>query len=86
MPTNDAGDAVEEVAFEDHRFVLFYHRIGRTFVLGSYDGPISDAQIVDLLDGADRDAGRTRASVEFKVNGDTDLSLNVGLDDAAHHN
>lgn len=77
---NDAGTTFEQIENSDHHFMLLYHQIGRTAVLGSYDGPLADGQLADILSGADDDGGRFRAEVQLLPNGNTNLQLNVGPD------
>jgi hypothetical protein len=76
VPINDAGTALELVRLADRgRFVLLYHEIGRTSVLGTYDGPLSDEQLAGILNGSDREGTRIRASVDHLPNGDTNINL-----------
>lgn len=77
VPINDAGTIAELVQSEAHRFVLLYHEIGRTLVLGSYDGPLSDEQIADILSGADREGTRIRTTIVHRTNGDSDIQLSL---------
>jgi hypothetical protein len=86
-PVNDAGTIFEQVEFSNHHYVLYYHTIGRTAVLGSYDGPLADAQLADIMTGADNDGGRVRAAAQHLTNGNTDFTINVGPDHPQpHHN
>jgi len=76
VPINDAGTALELVRLADPgRFVLLYHEIGRTSILGTYDGPLSDDQLAAILNGSDREGTRIRASVDHLPNGDTNINL-----------
>lgn len=70
----DAGRMVELIEMEG-RFMLLHHNLGRTDILGSYEGVLSDAQLADLLTGADRSGGQTQASVEFLANGNTNITI-----------
>lgn len=80
---NDAGTTFEQVENSSHHFVLLYHQMGTTAVLGSYDGPLADGQLADILSGADNDGGRFRASARLVANGNTNLQINVGPDSSA---
>ncbi|MBV9884825.1 MAG: hypothetical protein JO276_17585 [Sphingomonadaceae bacterium] len=75
VPINDAGTIAELTESEPHRFVLMYHEIGRTDVLGTYDAPLTDAQIADILSGTDQDGGRFRALIAHHANGNNDVQL-----------
>jgi hypothetical protein len=77
---NDAGTIFEQIENSSHHFMLLYHQMGSTTVLGSYDGPLADGQLADILSGADDDGGRFRASAQLSPNGNTNLQLNVGPD------
>lgn len=77
-PVNDSGTAFEQVDNGHHHFVLLYHRVGQTAVLGTYDGPLSDSQLADIMSGADNEGGRFRASVQHLVNGGSNFQINVG--------
>jgi hypothetical protein len=46
-------------------YVLLYHDLGETDVLGTYDAIPSDKQLADIIDGTDRDGGRIRVPVHF---------------------
>ena len=74
------GTAFEQIENSNHHFVLLYHQMGTTAVLGSYDGPLADGQLADLVSGADNDGGRFRASAQLLPNGNTNLQVNVGPD------
>ena len=82
---NDAGTAFEQIENNQHHFVLLYHQMARTSVLGTYDGPLADGQLADILSGADNDGGRFRASAQLLPNGNTNLQINVGPDRPAPH-
>jgi hypothetical protein len=71
---SDSG-TVLEVLRDDEHDTLVYHRIGESFVLSSYAGPPSDEQLVNVLNGADRDAQRIRATVALSPDGDSQITL-----------
>lgn len=77
--TNDAGQMIELVRSREDQFLLLYHDIGRTSVLGTYDGPLTDEQVVAILSGADRDGGRVRATVDLLPSGDTNIEIRVRM-------
>jgi hypothetical protein len=77
---DDAGTTFEQIENGRHHFPLLYHQMGRTAVLGSYDGPLADGQLADILSGADDDGGRFRASAQLSPNHGTNLQINVGPD------
>jgi hypothetical protein len=66
MPVNDAGTTMELVETNRHVFLLLYHEIGRTLLLGAYDGPPSDQQIAAILSGADEPGSRIRAAIVLR--------------------
>ena len=70
----DAGRMLELVEAEG-RYTLLHHNVGRTDILGSYDGPLTDAQLADILSGADRSGGQVQATIELQANGDTRLTV-----------
>jgi len=82
---NDAGTTFEQVETSNHHFVLLYHIIGTTAVLGSYDGPLADAQLADIMSGADNDGGRFRATAQHVVGGNTNFQINVPADSSPPH-
>lgn len=47
------------------RYLMLYHQIGATSVLGSYDNVPSDRQIAKLLNNPSSEAGRVRVPVRF---------------------
>ena len=59
--------------------------IGTTAVLGSYDGPLSDTQMADIISGADNDGGRFRATAQHVVGGNTNFQINVASDPPRPH-
>jgi hypothetical protein len=73
---NDAGTLLELVETGDRRrFVLLYHEIGRTAVLGSYDRPLTDEQVANILSGADQEGQRFRASVRLRPGRGADIDV-----------
>ena len=82
---NDAGTTFEQIETSNHHFVLLYHQMGGTAILGSYDGPLADGQLADIASGADDDGGRFRASAQLLPNGNTNLQINVGSDSSKPH-
>ena len=72
---SDAGSVLEVVALERGRFLMLHHQIGQISLLGIYDAPPSDEQIADILSGADREGGRTRATVRLRANGNTEIEM-----------
>jgi hypothetical protein len=72
---SDSGRLVEVVQDGENRFTLYHHQIGETVVLGAYAAPPSDEQIIAMLTGADREAGRLRARVGLGVDGNSALEL-----------
>jgi hypothetical protein len=76
VPINDAGTTLEMVeTLETRQLVVLYHQIGSTAVLGQYDAPLSDEQILALLNGSDRTGGRFRATIGLRPNGDSNITL-----------
>jgi hypothetical protein len=71
---SDSG-TILEVIQDGGQFVILFHRIGETFVLGSYDGPPSDEQITNMLTGSDREGVRIRARIGLRPTGDTNIEL-----------
>lgn len=80
---SDSGTLLEVVQSAEDRFSLLYHRIGTTLVLGAYASTPSDEQIAAVLSGADREAGRARASIAFAAEGGSSITLHElpGLSD-----
>jgi len=77
---NDSGGVLEVVErrFRNRsRFLLLYHRTGRTLVLGAYDALPSDAQINAVLDETDPAGGRPRATIDYRASGDANITLHV---------
>jgi len=77
VPINDAGRTFELVELRDGVFALMHHDIGRTDLLGTFDGPLSDEQIVNILTGSDEDGGRIRATIELLPSGGTNIVIRV---------
>ena len=76
VPINDAGTTLEMVEVLNSRhLVVLYHQIGSTAILGQYDAPLSDEQILAILDGTDRAGGRFRSSIGLRPNGDVNIVL-----------
>lgn len=76
VPINDAGRTFELVQWRD-RHILLHHDIGRTDLLGGYEGVPSDDQLVAILTGRDRDGGRIRASITRRSDGGTETEFRV---------
>ncbi len=76
VPISDSGRTLELVQWRD-RYMLMHHDIGRTDLLGSYEGPLSDDQLVAILNGRDSDGGRIRASIRFRSDGGTETDISV---------
>ncbi|HVQ10250.1 MAG TPA: hypothetical protein VMS43_17675 [Allosphingosinicella sp.] len=72
---SDSGRLLEVVRSEENRFTLFHHQIGETLVLGAYAAPPTDEQIIAMLTGADREAGRIRARIGLGLDGSTEIEL-----------
>jgi hypothetical protein len=78
---NDAGLVLEAVdTRRKGRFVLFLHDIGQSELLGAWDGPPSNAQIVEVLSGRDRDGGRVRALISRRGDRETKIELRRSTD------
>jgi hypothetical protein len=73
---SDSGIILEIVQDQGH-YTLIYHRIGESMVLGSYVTPPSDEQLVNLLSGADQEAGRIQARVGLSADGNSEISLSA---------
>ena len=56
-------------------YVLLYHDLGETDLLGTYDSIPSDKQLADILDGVDQDGGRIRVPVRFHADRGPDIIL-----------
>jgi len=76
----DSGTLVEVVENrEQHHFVIYYHEIGRTLVLGRYGAIPTDEQIANILSGADAEGGRIRATITYPATGDSSVTINEPL-------
>jgi hypothetical protein len=63
----DGGGMLELVEAPNlKRHLLLHHQVGRTAILGGWDGVPSDAQISALLAGGPNDTLRIRAAVELR--------------------
>lgn len=51
------------------RYLMLYHQVGSTVLLGGYNAVPSDRQIADLLNNPQSEAGRIRASVSLRPEG-----------------
>lgn len=71
-------EVVERRLHERTRFVLVHHQIGRTMVLGAYDGIPTDAQLAAIMSGEDREGGRARAVIDYEAGGDSRISISTG--------
>jgi hypothetical protein len=72
---SDAGGLLEVLRLPERGgFQLVSHAVGVTELLGTYDAMPDEAQLVDILLGRS-EAGRIRARILFKGNGDTDIEL-----------
>lgn len=72
----DSGRWLEVVhATNVKRYVLLYHEIGRTSLLGGYDGVPSDRQIAELVNNPGGEAGRIRVPVRFRPNQGAEIYL-----------
>jgi hypothetical protein len=56
-------------------YVLLYHDLGFTGVLGTYDAIPSDKQLADIIDGTDHDGGRIRVPVRLLPNKPPQLTV-----------
>lgn len=64
---SDSGILLEVVHAENlGRYVLLFHEVGRTTLLGGFDGVPSDAQISEIIDNPASDAARPRVPVVFR--------------------
>lgn len=73
---SDAGGMLEVARRrEGGQFVLLNHGIATTEILGMLDKVPSDAQIVRYLSGAGDDVLRTRTTITFKADGNTNVFL-----------
>lgn len=73
---NDAGLALEVVhAANLGRYVVLYHEIGQTNLLGGYDNVPSDAQLTEMLRGDRSEANRIRVPVRLRPDRGPELFL-----------
>ncbi|MBX3561863.1 MAG: hypothetical protein KF780_08620 [Sphingomonas sp.] len=80
VPISDSGRLLEVVQTNQAgRFVLFDHRIGRTLLLGAFDGVPTDAQIGDILAGGDQGSQRIRAVIDRVVGGDANINVHEAV-------
>jgi hypothetical protein len=76
---NDAGVALEVVhAANLRRYVVLYHEIGQTNLMGGYDNVPSDAQLAEILAGGRSEASRIRVPVRFRPNRGPEIYLPGG--------
>jgi len=76
VPITDAGTTLEMVERPDGSgYRLLYHEIGRTTLLGSYDGPLADSQIADIVTGADENGTRVRGLVQLRPGNSVEIEL-----------
>jgi hypothetical protein len=76
VPISDNGTLLEVVHAQNlGGYILLYHQIGSTSLLGEYEGVPSDRQIRQLMTTPDHPAGRARAVVENLPNGDSRINL-----------
>lgn len=71
---SDSGRLLEVDHFKDG-YVLLFHDLGETDVLGVYDAIPSDAQIAAILDGTDREGSRIRVPIRFKPGQGVEINL-----------
>ncbi|HYG30288.1 MAG TPA: hypothetical protein VD887_08745 [Allosphingosinicella sp.] len=75
---SDAGAALEIVYPRNiGRYLLLYHQIGETSLLGTFDGVPSDRQIADIIAGRDRESARVRALVRLRPGEGDQIHLNA---------
>ena len=72
---SDAGGALEVVE-SDKRFTLLHHEIGKTTVMGAFDGVPSDGQMAEML-GGQHEALRPRARVDLSPEGGSKINLQL---------
>ncbi len=77
---SDSGTLIEVVEYrERHLFIMYYHQIGSTLVLWTLRHDSTDAQIADIVSGADRDGGRARATIAYPGDGNSSITINESL-------
>jgi hypothetical protein len=73
---SDDGTALEVVhAANIGRYLVLYHEIGATSLMGGYDDVPSDAQIAEMLSGGRTEANRVRVPVRFRPNRGPEMVL-----------
>ena len=76
LPLNDAGVTLEVLhAANLGRYLVLYHEIGMTSLMGGYDAVPSDAQITQILAGGSTEANRIRVPVRFRPNRGPEMML-----------
>jgi hypothetical protein len=76
----DSGTVLEVIENrERHHFIMYYHQIGSTQVLGRYGAVPTDEQIANILSGADHDGGRVRATITYPGDGGSSITINEPL-------
>ena len=76
IPITDSGNALEVVHAEGlGGYLLLFHQIGSTTLFGRFDAVPSDRQIAEMIAAADHPALRTRAVVQLRPNGNTDIQV-----------
>lgn len=80
---NDSGGAIEvaERHFRNRsRYMMLHHSTGQTRVLGAYDALPSDAQLNAVIAGTDAAGGQARATIDYRANGDSNVTVHVAPD------
>jgi hypothetical protein len=73
---SDSGTWIEVVHARNlDRYLMLFHQIGSTRLLGAYDGVPSDRQIAELLAGTQSEAARIRAVIRLTPDGRTEIEL-----------
>ena len=75
---SDSGIMFEVVSRrfrERTHYVLNYHRIGQSLVLGAYDAIPTDEQIRAIATGADQAGGVARATIDYEASGDSRIGI-----------
>jgi len=71
---SDSGRVLEVDHLKDG-YLLLFHDLGETDVLGLYDAIPSDAQIGAILDGSDTEGSRIRVPIRFKPGQGVEINL-----------
>ena len=72
---NDNGTTLEVVhAANLQRYLVLYHEVGATSLMGGYDNVPSDAQIAEMFNGRN-EASRVRVPVRFRPNRGPEIRL-----------